>query len=269
MELQKNCHQVAYKPISVGNGIWMPSDVIDYNSRETKINKYNENGLLYYEIKNGFEEKTTFQELFTSAKYIHNINSSLVKKYTYHYELGAVLKKISYISWEDKFEQEHIEKEFFYEDESVICLHYLYDKPSYYEKTKWVKDKKIVEYWKHDKTPYQKYEYYYDAGRLITQVQINLPSNCIQQYWEHEYDKIGNCVAVQRLNHKRVAEHRELFEFDEYNNCVREQLVYKPTGSLVEDKRNLYEYDEQGNWIRKIMYKNNEIQCFVDNKIIE
>lgn len=266
MELLKNCHQEAYKPISIGNGVWMPSDKIDYNSRETIINKYNDEGLLYYAIQNGFEEKMTYMELLPMAKYIHNINSSLVKKYTYHYELGGVLKKITYISWEDKFEQEHIEKEFFYEGDSEICLHYLENKPFYYEKTTILKDKKTVEYWKHDKTPYQKYEYYHDGDILMTLVEIELPSNRIRQFWEHKYDSNGNCIEMQRFNSKKEPEHCWLYFFDQKNNCIKEQLIYKPSKKIVDEFNRIYEYDDQGNWLRKVIYKNNEVQCFVDKK---
>ena len=267
MELLKNCHQEAFKPISVGEGIWMPNDKIDYNSKETIIQKRNQIGQVYYELKNGFEEKTAHQAMLPTAKYIHNVNSNLVRKKTYHYEIGGILKKITYISYSDKFKHEHILKEFFYENDSVICLHYSFDNPNYYEKTSQKKDKKIVEYWKQDKTPYQKIEYYYDSSRLMTEVQINMPSSSIEQYWVYEYNDSGNCIRIQRYNNNRVAEHCRLFEFDEYKNCVREKLVHKPSGVLLEDFKNLYEYDDLGNWTRKVIYKNNDIQCFVDNKI--
>lgn len=267
METLKNCHQEAFKPIEIAKGVWMPSDKIDYKSRETQIKKHNENGLLYYEIKNGFEEKTTFFELYPSAKYIQNVHCSLVKKYTYHYEIGAVLKRTTYISCLDKFEKEHIKNEFYYENDSQICLHYLENKPFYYEKTTVTKDKKTVEFWKENKKPYSKHEFYYESGKILTQVQINLPSNTIQQYWEYKYDSNGNCIEKQRFNHQKVAEHCKLFQFDKFNNCIKEQLVFKPSKSLVDEILTLYEYDEQDNWLRKVIYKNGAIQCFVDNKI--
>jgi len=266
MKKPKDCHQEAYKPICVGNGIWMPSDTIDYNSKETFAKKYNQYGGKYYEIKNGFEERTTLFKYLPADKYIHNINSNLVKKLTYHYKSGRVLQKITYISCLDNFEQEHIDKEYFYENDNVICLHYSYDKPLYYEITSQTKDKKIVEYWKKDRTPYRKVEYYYNAGKLITEVAIVLPGHYIEQYWEYKYDDRGNPILIQRYNNRRIAEHCRLYEFDDYNNCIKEQMVFKPSGRLLEDYRNQYEYDKQGNWLRKVMYKNDEIQWFVDNK---
>ena len=57
MELLKNYHQEAFKPLSVGDGIWMSSDKIDYNSKETIIKKHNQNGQVYYELKKRFSKK--------------------------------------------------------------------------------------------------------------------------------------------------------------------------------------------------------------------
>ena len=259
MKSPKNCHQEAYKPKRIGDGIWMPSDDIDYNSKETIINKYHPNGLIYYEIKNGFEEKTTYIENIPVAIYVHFINSHLFHKYTLHYKKGAILKQISYISYEDKFREEHLRKEYFYEDESEICLHYLINKPFYYEKTTKTKDRNSVEYWHKDKTPYLKYVYYYDSGRLIKKVQIKLPYNHIEKYWDYEYDSKGNCVSIQSYNQNGKAEHCQLFQFDVYNNIIRKQLLHKHSNTLLEDFRNYYEYDNQGNWITKVIYKNKKV----------
>lgn len=110
------------------------------------MKKYNPDGLLFYEIKNGYEEKTVFMDLLPTAKLMHHMFSYLEKKIMYHYEIGGVLKKTTFISYSDNFEVEHIKEEYFYEINSTICLHYSFDKPSYYDKTTLLKDKKIVEY---------------------------------------------------------------------------------------------------------------------------
>jgi hypothetical protein len=91
-----NCEYLAYKPKEVTPGIWMPEDWIDYNSIYTSVQKYNPDGLLFYEIKRGFEEKTTYMDLLPTAKYIHNMFSNLVEKISYHYEVGGVLKKTNF-----------------------------------------------------------------------------------------------------------------------------------------------------------------------------
>ena len=261
-----NCEYLAYKPKEVTPGIWMPEDAIDYNSKYTSVQKYNPDGLLYYEIKNGYEEKTVFMDLFPTAKLIHHMFSYLEKKISYHYETGGILKKTTYISYSDKFSKEHIEKEYFYENDSTICLHYYYDKPCYYVKTTILKDKKTVEYWELDKTPFQRFDYYYEGNQLMTLVEIDLLSNTIKQFWEHKYDTNGNCVKMQRFNSNKLPEHCNLYFFDQYNNCIKEQMVFGTSKRLVEDINFIHEYEYDGNWKRKVIYKNGNIEYFVDNK---
>ena len=75
-----NCEYLAYKPKEVTPGIWMPEDGIDYHSKYTSVKKYNPDGLLFYEIKNGYEEKTVFMDLLPTAKLMHHMFSYLEKK---------------------------------------------------------------------------------------------------------------------------------------------------------------------------------------------
>ena len=269
MEPIKNCHQEAFKPITIGKDTWMASDEIDFSSKETTSKMYNEVGLLKYELKNGIEEKTKYRFGFPVAKYYYNINSNLVKETTFHYNLDAKLIKITHISCLDNFEVEYLDQEYFYEEGSVICLHYLYNKPSYYKKTTHSVDKKIVDYWHANKKPYQKCVYYYKKNKVMTELMVELPSNRIVQYWKYKYNSNGNCLEIQRFNNTKVAEHCQIFEYDKYNNCIREHLVFKPKGKLLEETITKYEYDAMGNWIRKVIYKNGNIQYFVDNKILE
>ena len=261
-----NCEYLAYKPKEVTPGIWLPEDGIDYHSKYTSVKKYNPDGLLFYEIKNGYEEKTVFMDLLPTAKLMHHMFSYLEKKIMFHYETGGILKKTTFISYSDNFEVEHTEKNFFYENDSTICLHFLYNKPSYYDKTTLIKDKKIVEYWNADKRPYLRYEYHYNNDKLMTLVEFELPSNRIKQFWEHKYDSNGNCIEMQRFNYKKEPEHCWLYFFDEYNNCIKEQMVFGSSKRLVEDINFIHEYDYDGNWNRKVIYKNGSIQYFVDNK---
>jgi hypothetical protein len=43
-------------------------------------------------------------------------------------------------------------------------------------------------------------------------------------------------------------------------------MVFGTSKRLVEDIHRIHEYDNAGNWNRKVIYKNGNIEYFVDNK---
>lgn len=81
----------------------------------------------------------------------------------------------------------------------------------------------------------------YSDGKFVRRIRLTKDKKCriIETNMYKEEDKLEN---------------RSTTSFDDKDN-ITEQIVYSPSGSVIEKTKYEYEYDDKGNWIKQNIYE--------------
>jgi hypothetical protein len=262
MNFRKSIAQLAYRPIEISRGVFVSDDKVNYSSKETIIQEYNEKNQLVLEVSGGKLYQYNYDKNFLIEKIEKWASGGdVTKRWVYEYLSHKKPMSETMLCYG---ENNHVFKEttsYSYKENIEYTYHDGFE--SYNKIKKFKKNKIVTEKWNwRDRTnsSFFTIEIFRD-NVLVEKIEKD---RMMTVKWKYSYNDKGNLIETLHINNLNRKLYKIYHKYDEYGNLISEESIGLANNNLFQQEYYSYEYDSNGHWTRKSIHNGKHYTEFVD-----